>query len=77
MNFLWLCTVIICLAVGYSFGFHTRDAQDKITRLHKKAVAKRKREAQEPQSAIIEPPLTPEQKVIREHEEMLERLNPS
>lgn len=75
MNFLWLCTVIICLAIGYSFGFHTRDAQDKINEHIRKQKAKKQADIQEPQSTILEPPLTPEQKILREHEEMLERLN--
>lgn len=74
MNFLWLCTVIICLAIGYSFGYHTRDAIDRVTQLQKKVRAKRTKQ-QEPQSTIIEPPLTPEEKILREHEEMLEKLN--
>lgn len=75
MNFLWLSTVIICLAIGYAFGYHARDAIDQYQKLRAKLANKPKERT--PHSTIIEPPLTMEQKIQREHEEMLERLNPS
>ena len=75
MNFLWLSTVIVCLAIGYSFGFHTRDAQDKFRELATKVKEKKAKDQATPKTAIIERPLTPEEQILRDHEEMLERLN--
>ena len=67
----------IGLVIGYIFGFYVRDLWDKIHSLQKKVKTVVKHETSEPKSTILEPPLTPAERVAREQEELIERLNPS
>jgi hypothetical protein len=69
-----LLAAVIFYLLGGITGLYMRDITDKLQELQRKASKSNK--TQRPQSAILEPPLTPAEKVAREQEELLERLNP-
>jgi len=75
MDWLWFCSSIICLAIGYSFGYHARDAYDTVTKLQKKVKQSIRKEPQQPDSKILELPLSPAEQIVREHEELMRKLN--
>lgn len=65
---------VICLVVGYLLGFRERTLWAEIKSLRGQLTARRE-DTDKPKSAILEPPLTPAERVAREQEELLERLN--
>ena len=73
---MWLDAIILTLAVasGWVMGFHEREMRDALraARARLKAVVHKQPNRS---SAILEPPLTPAEKVQREQEELIESLN--
>lgn len=63
------------LVIGYLYGFYQRRLWDKLKSLE--GTFKRdKPEPTAPKSSLVEPPLSPAEQVLRDQEELLERLNP-
>ena len=73
MNALWVGSIFVSLVLGYVFGFYVRDLWDKLRYLQRRVKDKT---FSKNRSTIIEPPLTPAERLAREQEELLESLNP-
>jgi hypothetical protein len=73
---LLIASNVLFLFLGFIYGFFLRNLWDKLRALKTQIEAKVKHQPT-PQSSILEPPLTPAERVAREQEELLERLNPS
>lgn len=75
---LLLLSSICFLVIGYLYGFYQRRMWEKLKGLEHLFDSSHVHveEPPKPSSGIIEAPLTPAEKVQREQEELLERLNP-
>lgn len=67
---------IFFLVIGYMFGYYLRDARAITERVKDQMRNNQEQVLYEPKSSILEPPLTPAERVARDQEELLERLNP-
>ena len=68
-----LAACVLFLVIGFAQGYYFRDFANKLKYLESKL---RRDTATTPTSSLLEPTLTPAQRVKREQEELLERLNP-
>lgn len=72
-----LISSVVFFTLGVATGLHIHRMQDRINKLENYIKAKRlKADQAPPTSTILEPPLTPAEKIAREQEELIERLNP-
>lgn len=72
----WIASLVV-LTAGILIGYYFRDARDIANKAIASVHNNVRHEDQRPQSTILEPPLTPSEKALREQEELLESINPS
>lgn len=67
---------VVFLCMGFVYGYYFRTVMDKLQYLMSKFKSRREATPHSPTSSLLEPPLTREEQLQREHEELMERLNP-
>lgn len=70
-------SLLIGLVLGLIIGLRFADLRERIAEAQERADIRRQIDTPAASSRIVEPELTPAEKVVREQEELIERLNPS